>query len=75
MSGILLVSEREVVAAMRHYEAIRAVRDGVTLGREVSMLADLLGEMWFARVDEAAIPDDTAVADLLRGSGIALRTR
>lgn len=67
---MLQVTEANIVAAMKFHEAKAGARDGLTICKEVSKLADLLGVMWFAHQAEAAIPSDGRVAELLRAAGV-----
>lgn len=54
---------------MAHWEHIHIAKrgplDGVTLPRECSKLADLLGMMWFEKEEEASIPDGSEIAQLI----------
>ena len=66
----LLVSDAQVQAAMAHYERIHGRGDGISISREVSALADLLGAMWYAHESEASIPSSSKIGQLLRESGV-----
>lgn len=68
----LLVTEAHIVTAMKFHEAQAGARDGITICKEVSKLADLLGAMWFAHEAVATIPSDCRVADLLHEAGVDL---
>jgi len=70
----MIVTQETVMRAMAHWERIHIAKhgplDGVTLPRECSRLADLLGMMWFAKEDEASIPDGCEVAQLIANADL-----
>lgn len=65
----MIVTQNSVISAMAHWEQIHIAKhgplDGVTLPRECSKLADLLGMMWFEKEDSASIPDGCEIAQLI----------
>ena len=65
----MIVSQEDVLQAMAHYERVHVAShgplDGVTLPKNCSKLADLLGLMWFHQEAEATVPDDSALAALI----------
>lgn len=67
-----LVTETQIQAAMKFYEAKAGKRDGISICSEVSSLADLLGTMWYRREKTASIKDGGIVHTLLQGAGISL---
>ena len=61
----LVVTEAQVRGAMQQMEQLHGRGDGISISREVACLADLLGEMWFAREGEAQVPSGSKVGRLL----------
>lgn len=64
------VTEDQVIEAMKHWERIH-IRDngplnGITLPKECSALANLLGAMWFHKEAQAEIPNTAEVARLIK---------
>lgn len=68
-----LVTEAQIHKAMAYYEAAAGPRDGITICKEVSRLADLLGVMWFQKETVAEIPASSTVYTLLQGAGQELQ--
>lgn len=65
-----LVSEAQIVQAMRFFERTERAPQRHTLAPQVRELADLLGEMWFDKARQASIESHSPVALLLRQAGI-----
>ena len=65
----MIVTQTEIIRAMAYWEKSHIAQngplDGVTLPRECSKLADLLGRMWFEREDETQVPDESETANLI----------
>lgn len=68
-----LVSQAQIQVAMAHFERQAPPRDGITICKEVSQLADLLGTMWYAKEDTAVVPDNSKVYGLLITAGVTLQ--
>ena len=66
----LVVTEAQVRGAMQQMEQLHGRGDGISISREVACLADLLGEMWFAREGEAQVPSGSKVGRLLLQAGV-----
>lgn len=66
----MIVTQEQVVQAMAHHEALHVQAhgplDGVTLPKNCSKLADLLGSMWFHQDHVAELPDDSPLAALIQ---------
>lgn len=66
----MIVTEFQVVQAMQFFEnkhiAAHGPLDKISLPREMSQLADLLGAMWFAKEQEAEVSDASKIGTLLR---------
>ena len=62
----IVLTEDQIVSAMKHYEKLAGPRDGITICKQVSKLADLLAIMWCEHEKEALVRADSAVAVLVR---------
>lgn len=69
----MIVSQDKVTQAMGFWEKRHldsgGTLDGVSLPKECSKLADLLGVMWFHKEHEATIPDESELARLIEAAG------
>jgi hypothetical protein len=65
----MIVTERQVQTALQYWgdlhKVSRGCPDKITLPKECSKLADLLGAMWWTHESEARLPDDHAVTALI----------
>lgn len=68
---MLVVTDVQVQAAMSHFERANGRGDGISISKEVSKLADLLGAMWYARESEAQVPSSSKIGQLLLQAGVA----
>ena len=69
--GGVAISQQQLVEAMRHYEAAQEQpRDKVSLAPAVSVLAEVLGGMWFRREDVTTLSEDHPAVGLLQACGI-----
>lgn len=65
----MIVTEEQIVAAMHRWESdhtqTHGPLDGLTLPKQCSKLAELLGTMWYHRETSAEIPDESDIANLI----------
>lgn len=65
----MIVTEAQITKAMIHWENAHKQAggklDGISIPKECSKLADLLGVMWFHGEQEAEIPDGSPLAQLI----------
>ena len=62
------VTETQIIRAMQYHENIGGPRDGVTICNEVSLLADVLGTMWFNKQTEVNFSIQSPIIFLLTAS-------
>ncbi|WP_371436336.1 hypothetical protein [Polaromonas sp.] len=67
-----IVTQPQIQSAMKVFEALAGPRDGVTICKEVSQLADVLGLMWYEHEDQAVIQEGSKVHALLVEAGQVL---
>lgn len=67
-----IVTQPQIQSAMKVFEALAGPRDGVTICKEVSQLADVLGLMWYEHEDQALIQEGSKVHALLVEAGQVL---
>lgn len=65
MAQKIILSEADILLAMRYHEKRAGPGDGISICKEVSQLADLLGAMWFAHEAEALVRVSSPVAVLV----------
>ncbi len=66
----ITVSEAQIQAVMLFYEQKNGKPDGLSIGKEVSKLADVLGVMWFEKAVSMNVPIKSQVAALLTEAGV-----
>jgi hypothetical protein len=64
----ITVSDVQIQAAMAFYEAKAGKRDAVTICKEVSELAEVLGVMWYEKKTMTKVHTNEAAYLLLRES-------
>lgn len=65
-----MVREREIMTAMAFFEVRAGLRDGITIAKEVSKLADVLGVMWHEKTATVILENDHPVCALLVEAGL-----
>lgn len=65
------ITDLQIQDAMKFYELKAGARDGITICREVSSLADVLGAMWYGHEKTASVEDGGPVHSLLLEAGIS----
>lgn len=64
------ISEHQITKAMGFFEARAGQRDGITIPKEVSKLADVLGVMWHEKTRKSVLENDHPVCALLVEAGV-----
>lgn len=64
-AGKIVVSEKQVIAAMSYFESEAGGPNGFSLNKEVSKLTDLLCAMWLSAESQASVPMTSVVGQLL----------
>ena len=60
-----IITDTHIQAAMKFYELKAGPRDGITICREVSSLANVLGAMWYDHEKTASVEEGGPIHTLL----------
>ena len=67
-----IITDSQIQAAMSFYELKAGPRDGITICREVSSLANVLGAMWYDHEKTASVKEGGPIHALLLEAGVPI---